>query len=62
MTYTIVTNNNLVKSNNHEVIMCDGLFEDVLRKVRELVHVGYKLEVSPLPARDRKSTRLNSSH
>ncbi len=53
MTYTIVTNNSLIKSDIHEVIVCDGLFEDVLRKVRELVHIGYKLEVAPLPASHR---------
>jgi hypothetical protein len=51
--YQIVTNNPIVKQNYEEVIFIDGGFEDVLFKVRDLVHIGHKLINHPLGASSR---------
>lgn len=48
--YQIITNNPTVKSNYEKVIFVDGTFEDVLYKVRDLVHIGYELISHPLGA------------
>ncbi len=48
--YQIVTNNPTVKSNYKEVIFVEGSFEDVLFKVRDLVHTGFELINHPLGA------------
>lgn len=53
MTYMLVTNNSKVDSDTLEVIRVQGLFLDVLEEARRLVHLGYRLEVSPLPASHR---------
>lgn len=48
--YQIVTNNPTVKNNYKEVIFVEGDFEDVLFKVRDLVHTGFELINHPLGA------------
>ncbi len=48
--YQIVTNNPTVKNNYEEVIFIEGGFEDVLFKVRDLVHSGFELINHPLGA------------
>lgn len=48
--YQIVTNNPTVKNNYGEVIFIEGGFEDVLFKVRDLVHSGFELINHPLGA------------
>lgn len=48
--YQIVTNNPTVKDNYEEVIFVEGSFEDVLFKVRDLVHTGFELINHPLGA------------
>lgn len=50
MGYQIVTNNPKVKSNYEDVIFVEGSFEEVLVKVRDFVHSGYKLINHPLGA------------
>lgn len=50
MDYQIVTNNPKIKSTYSNVIYIDGSFEDVLVKVRDLVHSGYELINHPLGA------------
>ncbi|NLY66562.1 MAG: hypothetical protein GX069_03280 [Tissierellia bacterium] len=50
LNYKIVTNNPRVKENYKEVIFIDGSFEDVLLRVRDLVHKGYELISHPLGA------------
>ena len=50
MDYQIVTNNLKVKSNYRDVLFIEGSFEDVLTKVRDLVHAGYELINHPLGA------------
>lgn len=50
LSYQIVTNNPRVKEKYQEVIFIDGTFEDVLLKVRDLVHKGYQLISHPLGA------------
>ena len=51
--YQIVTNNPTVKNNYEEVIFIEGSFEDVLFKVRDLVHTGFELINHPLGASSR---------
>ncbi len=48
--YQIVTNNPTVKNNYEEVIFIEGGFENVLFKVRDLVHSGFELINHPLGA------------
>lgn len=75
LSYQIITNNPTVKSNYKEVIFIDGTFEDVLFKVRDLVHKGYELISHPLGASIRmifspyrsiiigkKSKEINETH
>lgn len=50
MGYEIVTNNPEVKDEYNEVIFVEGGFEDVLIKVRDLVHQGRELINHPLGA------------
>lgn len=50
MGYEIVTNNPEVKANYKEALFVDGGFEDVLIKVRDLVHQGRELINHPLGA------------
>ena len=50
MSYKIVTNNPAVKSSYDDVVFIKGSFEDVLVKVRDLVHSGYELINHPLGA------------
>ncbi|WP_229768490.1 GrdX family protein [Tissierella pigra] len=50
MSYQIVTNNPNVKKDYKEVIFVEGSFEDVLFKVRDLVHTGFELINHPLGA------------
>ena len=50
MNYQIVTNNPTVKNIYEEVIFVEGDFEDVLFKVRDLVHTGFELINHPLGA------------
>lgn len=55
--YQIVSNNPLIKKEFDNVYFIEGPFEDVLIKVRDLVHKGYKLISHPLNA----SIRMFSS-
>lgn len=50
MEYQIITNNPNVKSSNENVFFIEGSFEDVLVKVRDLIHSGYQLISHPLGA------------
>ena len=50
MKYEIVTNNPEVKAKYKEVLFIDGGFEDVLIRVRDLVHQGRELINHPLGA------------
>lgn len=52
MSYRIVTNNPSVSESYHndDVIFIEGSYEDVLIKVRDLVHSGIELIDSPLGA------------
>lgn len=48
--YFIVTNNIAVKKDFNNVLFIEGTFEDVLIKVRDLVHQGVELISHPLGA------------
>ena len=48
--YLIVTNNHLVDKQDNEVVIVNGEFKDVLKKVRDYIHQGYGLLTHPLPA------------
>lgn len=50
MSYKIVTNNPKVESQHKDVIFVNGSFEDVLLRVRDLVHSGHELINHPLGA------------
>lgn len=50
MEYQIITNNPNVKGSNEKVFFIEGSFEDVLVKVRDLIHAGYQLISHPLGA------------
>lgn len=50
MNYQIVTNNPNVRKDYEEVTFVEGSYEDVLFKVRDLVHSGYELINHPLGA------------
>ncbi|WP_313756010.1 GrdX family protein [Tissierella sp.] len=50
MNYQIVTNNPNVKDSYNQVVFVEGSFEDVLFKVRDLVHSGFELINHPLGA------------
>lgn len=50
MGYKIVTNNPTLKDCYDDVVFIEGGFEDVLIKVRDLVHSGYELINHPLGA------------
>lgn len=50
MSHRIVTNNPLVRDSFDNVIFIEGSYEDVLIKVRDLVHAGIELIDSPLGA------------
>ncbi len=50
MGYKIVTNNPEVENQYKDVIFVNGGFEDVLIKVRDLVHSGHELINHPLGA------------
>lgn len=50
MSCKIVTNNPTVQKSYDDVIFIKGSFEDVLIKVRDLVHSGYELINHPLGA------------
>lgn len=50
MSYQIITNNPNVKEKYNEIDFVDGSFEDVLLKVRDLVHSGHELISHPLGA------------
>ena len=50
MKYTIVTNNPAVKKEFNNVLFIDGTYEDVLIKVRDMVHQGVELISHPLGA------------
>lgn len=45
-----MTNNPKVKGNFEDTLFIEGSFEDVLIKVRDLVHAGYELINHPLGA------------
>lgn len=51
--YQIVTNNSTVKSGYEDVIFVEGGFQDVLLRVRDLVHMGFELINHPLGASSR---------
>ncbi len=53
MEYKIVTNNPLVKEKYKNIYFVDGSYEDVLVKVRDLVHSGLELISHPLGASAR---------
>lgn len=46
----IITNNPFVAEKHEHVLFLDGSIEEVLIKVRSLVHDGYELISHPLPA------------
>lgn len=50
MDYQIITNNPVVKASYSNITYIDGSYEDVLVKVRDLVHSGYELINHPLGA------------
>lgn len=50
MDYQIITNNPEVKKIHNNVVFVEGGFEDVLLKVRDLIHSGYELITHPLGA------------
>lgn len=50
MSYLIVTNNVAVKKDFNNVLFIEGTFEDVLVKVRDLVHQGVELISHPIGA------------
>ncbi len=50
MGYQIITNNPNIKYNYNSINFVEGSFEDVLIKVRDLVHSGYELISHPLGA------------
>lgn len=50
MSYQIITNNPGVKENQKNTYFVEGSFEDVLIKVRDLVHEGHELISHPLGA------------
>ncbi len=50
MDYQIITNNPKVKASYSNITYIDGSYEDVLVKVRDLVHSGYELINHPLGA------------
>lgn len=50
MSYQIITNNPNIVDNQSRVNFVEGDFEDVLIKVRDLVHSGYELISHPLGA------------
>mgnify|MGYP001338038015 CR=1 FL=1 len=50
MSFRIVTNNPLVKEAFSNVLFIEGSYDDVLVKVRDLVHTGVELIDSPLGA------------
>lgn len=75
MNYTIVTNNKKVREDFNNVLFIEGTFEDVLVKVRDLVHQGVELISHPLGASIRmlfspyrsiivgeKNSKINSYH
>lgn len=75
MNYIIVTNNVAVKKNFDNVLFIEGTFDDVLIKVRDLVHQGVELISHPIGASIRmlfspyrsiivgdKHTKINSYH
>lgn len=50
MNYIIVTNNKIISEDFDNVFFIEGSFEDVLIKVRDLVHQGVELISHPLGA------------
>lgn len=50
MDYQIITNNPNVKNSHNNVMFVEGSFEEVLIKVRDLIHSGYELITHPLAA------------
>lgn len=50
MNYIIITNNPRVQEEFENTMFINGSFEDVLIKVRDLVHFGHKLINHPLGA------------
>lgn len=50
MGYQIITNNPKVMESYNDVIFVEGSFEEVLVKVRDLIHSGYELITHPLGA------------
>lgn len=75
MNYIIVTNNVAVKKDFDNVLFIEGTFDDVLIKVRDLVHQGVELISHPIGASIRmlfspyrsiivgdKYTKINSCH
>ncbi|WP_243450393.1 GrdX family protein [Desulfosporosinus sp. Sb-LF] len=46
----IITNNPIVAEKHDHVLFLDGSVEEILIKVRDLVHEGYELISHPLPA------------
>lgn len=75
MSYLIVTNNVAVKKDFDNVLFIEGTFEDVLVKVRDLVHQGVELISHPIGASIRmlfspyrsiivgeKNPKINSYH
>ena len=48
--FVVVTNNPMVEGDLGEVTVVDGSFEDVLLKVRDLVHEGHQLISHPIGA------------
>lgn len=46
----IITNNPVVAEKHDNVLFIDGSVEEILIKVRDLVHEGYELINHPLPA------------
>ena len=75
MSYLIVTNSVAVKKDFDNVLFIEGTFEDVLVKVRDLVHQGVELISHPIGASIRmlfspyrsiivgeKNPKINSYH
>ncbi|TGE31832.1 hypothetical protein E4K68_14125 [Desulfosporosinus sp. Sb-LF] len=50
MKNVIITNNPIVAEKHDHVLFLDGSVEEILIKVRDLVHEGYELISHPLPA------------
>jgi len=48
--FLIITNNSKIEKEFSNIILVDGDFKDVLKKTRDMVHIGYKMISYPLAA------------